>query len=128
LPAALQRPEPPEELTAEETIEWREVVGRLPPDWFGRESFALLVQHCRSVVKARLIARLIDGLRRASPEADLDLTTLDKLMMMADRESRAISSLSTRMRLSQHSRTQATPARRKASDPNASRKPWQHVV
>jgi hypothetical protein len=127
LPAALQRPEPPEELTAEEAVGWREVVGRLPPDWFSRPSHALLVAFCRSVVKARMIARLIDRLRRESSEADFDLPRFDRLTTMAERECRAISSLSTRMRLSQQSRYTEVTARRKANDPNASRKPWEPV-
>jgi hypothetical protein len=32
-----QRPEPPDELTPEQAEEWREIVGRMPVDWFGRQ-------------------------------------------------------------------------------------------
>ena len=123
-----KRPEPPDELTDEEAVEWRSVVDRLPPDWFPRESHQLLVQYCRHVIKARLIARLISGLRMEALETPGDLRTLDRLMQMADREARGLSSLATRMRISQQSRYLEKKAGVKASNPNASRKPWQHVA
>jgi hypothetical protein len=127
LPAE-KRPDPPDELTDEEAVEWRSVVDRLPPDWFPRESHQLLVQYCRHVVKARIVARLIGGLRMEKLETLEDLHTLDRLMAMADREARGLSSLATRMRISQQSRYLEKKAGVKASNPNASRKPWQHVA
>jgi hypothetical protein len=123
-----KRPDPPDELTREEAEEWRAVVDRLPADWFPRESHQLLVQYCRHVVKARMMARLIDSFDPEWAATDEGLHRLDKLTQMAEREGRAISSLATRMRLSQQSRYAHKTANVKAADPNASRKPWQHVV
>jgi hypothetical protein len=46
------RPEPPEDLTEEQAVEWRAVVDRLPTDWFSRETHGLLSQYVRHVVTA----------------------------------------------------------------------------
>lgn len=123
-----KRPDPPEELAPEEAIEWRAVVDRLPPDWFPRETHQLLVQYCRHVVKARVIAGLISDFEPEWAATDEGLHRFDKLTGMAEREGRAISSLATRMRLTQQTRFQRTTADAKAANPNASRKPWEYVA
>ena len=123
-----RRPAPPGELTREEAVEWRAVVDRLPPDWFPRESHQLLVQYCRHVVKARVVAAKINEFVPEWTETADGLATYDKLTQIAEREGRALSSLATRMRLSQQSRYQTATANNKASEPNASRKPWQGVA
>src|SRR5262245_797932 len=56
----VRRPEPPDELTAEQAEEWRSIVNRLPADWFPRETLAMLAQYCRHVVHARRIVELIE--------------------------------------------------------------------
>jgi hypothetical protein len=123
-----KRPEPPAELTDEQAVEWRKVVDRLPPDWFPVESHPLLVAYARHVVNARIIAGKIAGFDRSWLDDPEGLKMFEKLTMMGEREGRAISSLATRMRLTQQSRFQKTTATNKASDPHASRKPWQHVA
>jgi hypothetical protein len=119
-----QRPEPPLELTDDEAEEWRGIVGRLTPDWFTRETHAQLVNYCRHVVKARFIARLIKDYEPEWAMSDEGLQRLDKLTHMAERESRAIASLGTKMRITQQSRMKESTAGRKsaATEPE---KPWQ---
>ena len=113
----IQRPDAPYDLTDEQTEEWWAVVNRLPADWFPRETHGLLADYCRHVVKSRRIAQLV-----ASAESDdpLDINMLDKLYKMAERESRAASSLATRLRLTQ----QATVSP-KAKKPEMVKKPWE---
>lgn len=113
---SVRRPEPPAELTEEQGEEWRAVVGRLPAEWFPRETHGMLAQYCRHVVAARHVAQII-----ASVEADsgLDVEAYDRLLKMQEREGRAISSLATRMRISQ----QATFDKAKKK-PLVGRRPW----
>lgn len=113
----VQRPDAPYDLTDEQTEEWWAVVNRLPADWFPRETHGLLADYCRHVVKSRRIAQLV-----ASAESDdpLDIDLLDKLYKMAERESRAASSLATRLRITQ----QATVSP-KAKKPAQSKRPWE---
>lgn len=94
------RPVAPSELTDEQADEWRAVVSRMPADWFPRETHGLLVQYCRHVVAARRVAQLIAGEESGDK---VDLEDYDRLLKMQEREGRAISSLATRMRVSQQS-------------------------
>lgn len=97
---AIPRPKAPHELNDEQAAEWQAIVDRMPADWFGRETHPMLVQYCRHVVTARRVAELIE---RAESRDDLEIGEYDKLLIMQEREGRAMSSLATRMRLSQQS-------------------------
>jgi hypothetical protein len=48
-----QRPDPPGYLNAAEKREWRAYVGRMPPTWFGSETYPMLADLCRAVVLSR---------------------------------------------------------------------------
>lgn len=115
----IRRPDPPAELTEEQAEEWRAVVNRLSADWFPRETHGMLAQYCRHVVAARRIGQLIENTESAET---VDIDEYDKLLKMQEREGRAISSLATRMRLSQQSTVRAESARK----PKQVRKPWQN--
>lgn len=114
---AVRRPDAPGELTDEQAREWAEIVSRMPADWFPRETHTLLAAYCRHVVAMRRIAQLIEA-QEASEGFDVD--EYDKLLKMQERESRALSSLATRMRLTQ----QATYDKSKKK-PGQTRKPWE---
>lgn len=115
---AMDRPDAPYDLTDEQSAEWWAVVNRLPADWFPRETHAMLADYCRHVVKSRRISQLV---AEAEKGDEIDVTVLDKLYKMAERESRAISSLATRMRMSQ----QATSTHRADKGTKGVRKPWE---
>jgi hypothetical protein len=131
--ALIQRPEAPRELTQEQAQEWADIVGRLPADWFPRETWGMLAQYCRHVVASRrigqLIARMEEGLTAIQVDAEMpadddtsefNLDNYDKLLKMQEREGRALSSLATRMRLSQ----QSTFDKERKKDKSGKR-PWQ---
>jgi len=99
--SAISRPSPPKELTTEQANEWLQVVNRMPADWFPRETHGLLAQYCRHVVSARRVADLVESLLSGETESSDWLGDFDKLLKMQEREGRAISSLATRMRISQ---------------------------
>lgn len=114
----IRRPEPPDELTDEQAEEWRAVVNRLSAEWFPRETHGMLAQYCRHVVAARRVAQLV---ALAERENEFDVREYERLLRMQEREGRAISSLATRMRISQ----QATVRAERARKPSQARKPWQ---
>ena len=102
------RPKAPEELTPDQAIEWDAVVNRLPADWFPRETHAVLVQYCRHTIAARVVANLVKRmdalpLKEDGIEADeyFAVDLYDHLLKMQDREGRALSSLATRLRITQ---------------------------
>jgi hypothetical protein len=113
----INRPQPPDDMPLEQAVEWRAVVDRMPADWFPRETHALLVQYCRHVAASRRIALLIV---RAEKAKTFDLDAYDKLLKMQEREGRAISSLATRMRITQ----QATVRAESAKKPGQITAPW----
>jgi hypothetical protein len=127
LPGA-KRPEPPEELTEEQAVEWRKVVDRLPADWFPQDSHQLLVAYCRHVSRARVLAEMLDRFERERIGLAAGLREYEKLLGMADREHRAISSLATRMRLTQQSRYRGETAKNRAEKANAPSKQWECVA
>ena len=112
----IQRPDAPYDLTDEQSQEWWSVVQRLPADWFPRETHGLLAQYCRHVVAARRVAQLV----AAEEAGDLVLDRYDQLLKMQEREGRALSSLATRLRITQ----QATVSP-KAKKPATIKKPWE---
>jgi hypothetical protein len=112
----IQRPDAPYDLTDEQTEEWWAVVNRLPADWFPRETHAILSQYCRHVVAARRLAQLV----AAEEAGELDLDRYDQLLRMQEREGRALSSLATRLRITQQATLSA-----KAKKPTQVRKPWE---
>lgn len=115
--AAIRRPDPPPDLTDEQAHEWRSIVNRLPAEWFPRETHGMLAQYCRHVVAARRIAQLIAEFERRE---DFSIEEYDRLLKMQEREGRAISSLATRMRISQ----QSTLDREKKKPLKPTKKPW----
>ena len=102
------RPKAPEDLTPEQAIEWDAIVVRMPADWFPRETHAVLVQFCRHTIAARVVANLVARmdalpLKEDGIEADeyFAVDLYDHLLKMQEREGRALSSLATRLRITQ---------------------------
>jgi len=112
----VQRPVAPSYLTDEEADEWGAVVERLAADWFPRETHGLLADYCRHVVRGRRIAQMIEA---EYDEGEVDVDQLDKLYKMGERESRAASSLATRLRITQQATVSA-----KSKKPSVMKKPW----
>ena len=113
----IERPDAPYDLTDEQSAEWWAVVNRMPADWFPRETHAMLADYCRHVVRSRRVSQLIAEEEKGDA---IDVGALDKLYKMGERESRAISSLATRMRISQ----QATLTKRADKGTAGMKKPW----
>ena len=126
-PPRTRRPEPPDELSEEETVEWKAVVDRLPPEWFPKETHQVLVAYCRHVVRGRMVARWIKSFRDEYLRMEGGVDRIDKLFAMGERESKTITMLATRMRITQQSRWQPSTAHSRSSDGKASETQWQHV-
>lgn len=120
-PSALDRVErqrAPHDLTDEEVEVWSAIVNAESADWFTPSSVPLLAQYCRHVVQARKLSEWID---RAPSDKSIDVEGYDRLLKMQARETAAICTLATKMRISPHSQTN----HRGNKKPGASRKPWE---
>lgn len=130
---ALALPDAPYDLNDDEAAVWRSVVATKPADYFGPETQPMLAQYCRHVVGARAVANMVRVLNdmvareeRTEKAAERGATImsaakeLDRLFKMRDRESRAMSSLAVKLRL-----TQSATYDREKKLPAAKRRPWQ---
>jgi RecA/RadA recombinase len=113
-----ERQRPPHDLTDEETEVWVAVVSAEPADWFTVSTRPLLAQYCRHAVHARRIAEMIE---RVLSRKTIDVDDYDQLLRMQERESRMMTSLATKMRLTQQSTTNHRGNKRLTLD----RKPWE---
>ena len=104
------RPRPPGELIQEQAKEWREIVARMPADWFGREIWPLLCAYCQHVTNSRRIARLIEDAHTGDLTDRKALMRFNRLLGMQERQSNALAGLATRMRLTNQSRYTASSA------------------
>ena len=119
--AIVRRPEPPLNLTPDQTDEWVAVASAMPADWFTRETHSLLAQWCRHTCDARRIAQLVD---QEMSRDQVDIMALDKLLAMQARETSAMKALASAMRISQ----QASYTTQKAGTQKSNRavkRPWE---
>lgn len=93
--SAIERPEPPAELTDEQAGVWLSIVNSLPADWIDPPSLPALGQYCRHVVAANKVARMIDDME----SGQFDVMDYDRLMRMQERESKTIAAIGTKLRL-----------------------------
>ena len=112
------RPDAPYELSDEESDIWRGVVNRMPAAWFGAETFPLLTQYCRHVVRSHRVGQLVQQAEHNSDALDLD--RYEKLLKMQQRESAIICTLATKMRIAQQSTID-----KEAKKAKVGMKPWQ---
>lgn len=114
----VERQRPPHDLTDEEVEIWVAIVDCESADWFNSSTKPLLAQYCKHVIQARRISELIE---RATSDKDLCITDYDRLLGMQARETRALMTLASKMRISQ----QATLNQRGNKHPTEARKPWE---
>ena len=111
------RPVAPSELTDEEAVEWEAIVSRMPATWFTRETWPLLVQLCRHIIGARRLAQLIH--EETHGDDEFRPVYYMRLLRALAGQTAIISTVSTKLRLSQQSAytdKAAGTAKRNASD------------
>lgn len=114
----VDRQKPPHDLNDEEVEVWAAVTSCVAADWFNKGNAPLLTQYCRHVIQAKRLGELIE---RATSSDQLAIEDYDRLLKMQQRESAVISSLATKMRISQ----QATTNHRGNKNPGSGRRPWE---
>ncbi|WP_145396006.1 hypothetical protein [Paracoccus sulfuroxidans] len=113
------RPEPLNGMTREQKDVWSVIVNRMPADWFLAETYELLAQYCRHACEARRVSAIIRA-HTADPEtSEKWIEQYDRLLKIQEREGRAMSSLATRLRITQQSTVNA-----KIQKPAEPDEPW----
>lgn len=122
--ARVKRLAPPVNLTEIERALWLGVVNDQPAESFTATHAPLLVAYVQHIARGLVLADRINDMQPhdlGDPEA---LDYYDKLLKMAERESRAASSLATRLRITRQAIDQQTVARKLVNAPKG-RKPWE---
>lgn len=116
---------PPAHLNDAVREEWLRVVNDQPAGAFTPTHAPLLEMYCKHVVKARMIDNEIEAFESAWLTDDDGLRRLDKLTAIAERESRAASSLATRLRITRQAVEHPTTVGRSLKNQAKARKPWE---
>jgi hypothetical protein len=103
---------------------WLQCVNDQPADAFTDTHAPLIELYCRHIVQGRLLADELAQFERAWLADEDGLRRYDRLLAMAERETRAASSLATRLRLTRQSLDHATVARKVVAMPRNA-KPWE---
>jgi hypothetical protein len=104
---------------------WIEVVNDQPADAFSATHAPLLELYCRHIVQARVLADELTNFDRAWMADDEGLKRYDRLLGMAERESRAASSLATRLRITRQAVEHPATVGRGLRNQNKAKKPWE---
>ena len=104
---------------------WIEVVNDQPATAFTATHSPLLELYCRHIVHARILADELANFDRAWMADDEGLKRYDRLLAMSERESRAASSLATRLRITRQAVEHPTTVGRTLKNQAKGRKPWE---
>lgn len=103
---------------------WAELVNDQPASAFTATHSPVIEMYCRHVVNARILADELLNFDRSWLADDEGLKRYDKLLAMNERESRAASSLATRLRITRQAIDQQTVAR-SLNNQTREKKPWE---
>lgn len=120
-----KRIQSPVNLSEAEKQVWDELVGDNPASAFTQTHAPLMEMYCRHVVNNRVISEELLEFDRAWLADDEGLKRYDTLLKIAERESRAASSLATRLRITRQAVEHRYTAGNKQSGMVRSRKPWE---
>lgn len=119
------RPRPPSDLNAAQREIWERTVANEAASFFNTAALQqMLKEYCRHVVSAAKLAKMIEVVEQATAFDEEAIKAYDKLLLMRDRETKAIGDKATKLRLTNQARY--TPqAAATASKKTAERKPWE---
>lgn len=119
-----KRLDAPLHITDAEREIWLSVVNDQPANAFTVTHAPLLEMYCRHIINGRILSDEILNFDRSWLASDDGLKRYDKLLAMSERESRAASSLATRLRITRQAIDQQTVARSMINAPST-KKPWE---
>ncbi|WP_338692024.1 hypothetical protein V5279_37935 [Bradyrhizobium sp. 26S5] len=116
---------PPAELTDAQAMVWRDSVGSMPGEWLTRAAYPILIAYCRHACRARLLEMQIAKFEPEWTRVDGGLERLDKMLAMAERETRAISACARALRLTPQAQMHPRTAGRRLNDAPQGARPWE---
>jgi hypothetical protein len=118
-------PQPPPELTDAQAQVWRDAVASMPATWLTRGARHLLVEYTRHVCRARLLEAQIAAFETEWAKAPGGLERLDRLLAMAERETKSLTACARALRLTPRSLQDPKEAYRRVAElPPEFPPPW----
>lgn len=102
--------EPPEELTEAQATVWRRIVASKPIDWFDESTEVLLAGYCCLWVDRERVRAQMDAFETEWLTKESGVKRFNDLQKIEDRILGRLTSLGTKMRLTQQSRYRANMA------------------
>jgi hypothetical protein len=115
------RPDPPRALDRAEKSAWREIVGAMPPNWFGSESQPVLRRLCAQIV---ISEGLEEELRKVRADGLGDSERAARLAHAHRDTAKAVNQLSQALRLTPKSRWSARSSETEVGRA-AKERPWE---
>jgi hypothetical protein len=120
------RPHAPADLTEGQREIWDRVVANEAADTFKTAALQqLLKEYCRHCASSLKLSRMIEAIEALPKMSSSDLADYDRLLRMRDRETSAIASRATKLRLTNQSRYTPQAAATAAKRAAEGLKPWQ---
>jgi hypothetical protein len=117
----------PNELTVAQAVIWRDVINSLPDDWLTLAAHPILVAYCRHVCRARLLEVQIAQFEAEWTSVDGGLERLDRLLAVAERETRATTACARALRLTPQAQMHPRTAGRALNNLSSGPFPWDPV-
>lgn len=124
-PSIERRLDAPVHLSDAERSVWLEMVNDQPANAFTATHVPVLEMYCRHVVRSRVLAAEIEAFDSAWLADKDGLDRYEKLLKMAERESRAANALARSLRITRQSVIDPKTAGRAAAKVGRARKPWE---
>jgi hypothetical protein len=103
---------------------WRDTVGTLPAGWFTLGQYPIVMAYCRHAAQADELAKQADAFEPEWLKADGGLDRLNKLLAMAERETRAMTACARAMRITKQSQIEPRGAGRRMAGALDAPRPW----
>ena len=120
-----RRPDPPAKLTEAEGEVWRDVTGTMPLGWFSRAQYPILLAYCRHSARADMLAQLVNEFEPEWLTVEGGVERLNKLLTMAERETRSATACARSMRLTHQAQIQPRGAGRALANESGRPRPWE---
>jgi len=118
------RPAVPADFDKDEARHWRDIVNRMPHDWFPAETLPILAALCTDVVTCERVTVELRKVRRRSLANDAEYKRFAQLTRMKIRLSDSIGNLATKLRLTNQSRLRTERATQEEQNARHA-KPWE---
>lgn len=114
----------PAELSDAQSAVWRTTVSAMRTEFITAACYPVMIEFCRHVCRARLLEAQISHFEIEWAKVEGGLERLDRMLAMAERETRSMTACARALRLTPHAQMHARTAGRLSRDAGSGKRPW----